>query len=235
MSGNKKRLPGLHTVLAVAQSQGGRARASPSLRPIRLSPYYIVSKLTFLGKIMSSTTGLLQELGNKTGRYAENSKRKELLVNLYLDNDGKGFLSLINGARDAGYNDLENELKTFYGNHFAKQDSPHKIPGRSLNDKLGMPYSWKTTSSAYENAAYARKEGDAFLKNVKNPDERDRLKNMPKKSENDAWIRYYAIKDAQPKNSDRKSTKPTSKRISVPLPLVEEIEARIKNYKKNRE
>jgi hypothetical protein len=235
MSGNKKRLPDLDAVLAAAQSQGGRARASPSLRPIRLSPYYIVSKLTFLGKIMSSTTELLQELGNETGRYAEITKRKELLVNLYLDNDGKGFLSLINGARDAGYNDLENELKTFSGNHFAKQNSPHKIPGRSLFCKPGMPYSWKPTSSTYEDAAYWRKEGDELLKNVKNPDKRDMLKNMPKKSKIDAKDRYYAILDAQPKNSDRKSTKPTSKRISVPLPLVEEIEARIKNYKKNRE
>jgi hypothetical protein len=57
---------------------------------------------------------------------------------------------------------------------------------------------------------------------------------MPKKSENDAWNRYYAILNAQPKNSDRKSTNPASKRISVPLPLVEEIEAMIKNYKKTK-
>lgn len=184
---------------------------------------------------MSRTTELLQELGNITGRYAEISKRKDLLLNLYRENDGEDFISLINGAKDAGYSELEKELKTFNDNHFAKQNSPHKIPGRSLLCKSGMPYSWKTTSIAYEMAAYWRKEGDELLKNVKNPDLRDELKNRPKKSENDARDRYYAILDAQPKNSDRKSTKPTSKRISVPLPLVEEIEAMIKNYKKNRE
>lgn len=183
---------------------------------------------------MLSTKELLQELANKTGRYTEISKRKELLVNLYLDNNGEGFLSLINEAKNTGCNDLENELITFSKNHFGKLNSPIKIPGRSLFISPACPYRWKTTAITYERAAYWRKEGDALLKNVKNPDMRDMLKIMPKKSENDALNRYYAILNAQPKNSDGKSAKPTSKRISVPLPLVEEIEAMIKNYKKNQ-
>jgi hypothetical protein len=51
---------------------------------------------------MSSIKELSLELASKTGRYAENSKRKELLVNLYLDNDGEGFLSLLNEAKNTG-------------------------------------------------------------------------------------------------------------------------------------
>jgi hypothetical protein len=177
---------------------------------------------------------LCRELGSKLRPTAVIQERKELLLDCYRLNNGEKFLSLINEAWKTNNQSVIYELETFNSNYLAKQNSEHKIPGRSLSFSKETGYRWKETSSTYENAAYYRKQGNDLLENVKNTGIRDKLKAMPKKSEKDALNRYLAIIDALQKNRDRKSTNPTSKRVSVPLPLVEEIEERIKAYKKDQ-